>query len=267
MSGVFLKLDQFEGPLDLLLHLIKVNEIDIFNIDIVLLSHQYLRYLRLVEFSDLTDAGEFVDMAASLIEIKSSMLLPRDEKEDNTEEDLDDPVRDLRLRLLEYEMIQRAGEFFQGLPQLGVEIQTNQEWQRLLPHYEDVEAPVKGEPASLVILYEQILRNFSERKPEAKVTAITHKVGVQEVIVKIKGLLETVKFTLFQSFYKDFESRYELVVHILAVLEMARWGEAKLFQEGSEGPLWVFKHDFDEDRLPVNRLKKIEHAKEAVEDV
>jgi segregation and condensation protein A len=266
LSGVFLKLDQFEGPLDLLLHLIKVNEIDIFNIDLLLLSNQYLQYLRLMEFSDLTDAGDFVEMAASLIEIKSSMLLPREDKPENEEDESEDPARDLRLRLLEYETIQRAGEFFQAMPQLGVEIQTNHEWQRLLPVYEDLEAPLTGEPASLIVLYEQILRDFAERKPGAKVTAVTHRVGLQEVMAKLKGLLDTVKFTLFQAFYKDFDSRYDLVVHVLAILEMSRWGEAKLYQEGSEGPLWVYKPDFDENQLPVNRLKDLEQPKEITQD-
>ena len=262
MSGIFLKLDQFEGPLDLLLHLIKVNEIDIFNIDLLLLSNQYIRYLRHMEFSDLTDAGEFVDMAASLIEIKSKSLLPSEESEQSEDEEKEDPAEDLKKRLLEYEMIQRAGEFFQGMPQLGVEIQSNREWKRLLPYYDELESPLTGDPASLIILYEQILKDFAERKPGAKVQAVTHKVGITDVMNKLKNLLDTVKFTLFQAFYRDFDSRYELVVHIMAVLEMSRWGEAKLYQEGSEGPLWVFKPDFDEALLPVNRLKDADSIRE-----
>lgn len=254
MSGHYLKLDHFEGPLDLLLHLIKVNEIDIFNIDILLLSTQYLKYLRLMDFSDLADAGEFVEMAASLIEIKSATLLPRDGPEETEDEEAEDPARDLKERLLQYEAIQKAGEFLREKPMFGVEIQTNHEWNRLFPSFEGIEAPLKGDAASLVILYEQILRDFSERKPGAKVEAVTHTIGISDVIDKLKNLLNTVKFTLFQAFYKDLKNRYELVVYIMAVLEMSRWGEAKIFQQEMNGAFWVFRPDFDEDMLPSKRV-------------
>src|ERR1700759_2248912 len=96
----FVKTDQFEGPLDLLLHLIRVHEIDIFAIDVLLLTQEHLSYLRLMRFDDLQQAGEFLEMAATLIEIKTRMLLPSDEKQAGKEgvED-DDPIKSLQERL------------------------------------------------------------------------------------------------------------------------------------------------------------------------
>ena len=161
---LFLKINQFEGPLDLLLHLIKVNEIDVFNIDIYLLTNQYLEYLRLIEFDDLSDAGEFLEMAATLIEIKSRMLLPTEKKDDLEELDDDDPRKPLQERLVEYETFGKVAEYFERLPQVGVDIQTNNEFKRLEQEYAHVESPLKGDPTSLVILWEQMLRDFSEKK-------------------------------------------------------------------------------------------------------
>jgi segregation and condensation protein A len=251
----FLKLDKFEGPLDLLLHLIKVNEIDIFNIDIFLLTEQYLKYLRLMHFSDLADTGEFLEMAATLIEIKSRMLIPKeDQKGQDGALDDDDPRKSLQDRLIEYERIRLAAEFLSQMPQMGVQIQTNNEWERLEPLYDDIEAPLTGDPVSLAFLYEQMLKNLDERKPPAKVEAITHKVTVEETILKLKRLLTTVKFALFQGFYKNFTSRYELVVNFLAVLELVKWGEVRVYQQDLNGPIWVHKSDYDEGLLPITRL-------------
>lgn len=256
MSGYYLRLEQFEGPLDLLLHLIRVNEIDVFNIDILLLSNQYLAHLRVLEFEDLAHVGDFLEMASTLLEIKSRMLLPNDADGVGTDDDsADDPLKDLQARLIEYETFRKASEFFEARPQLGVEIQTSSEWQRLEKVFEGVEAPLRGDPASMVILYEEVLKDFVERKPEVIVEAVTHRVGVQDTIQKLADLLKTVKFVMFQSFYKNYESRYEMVVHILAVLEMSRWGQAKVYQETLVSPLWVYLPDYDENLLPVKRMR------------
>jgi segregation and condensation protein A len=252
-TSYHLKLRQFEGPLDLLLHLIKINEINIFNIDIYLLTTKYLEYLRLMEFRDLAEAGEFLEMAASLIEIKSRMLIPN---EDSTKEGdelaEDDPRKSLQDRLIELERFRAAAAFLEQAPQLGVEIMTNSEWKRLEPHFSDVEAPLKGDSATLVVLYEQMLRDFSERKPETKVQAKMHMVSVEEKIDELQRILDTLNFALFQGFYKRFASRYELVVYILAVLELVKWHKAKVYQGEMLGPLWVYKSDLDEERLPLS---------------
>lgn len=253
-SPYFLKLDQFEGPLDLLIHLIKVNEIDIFNIDVLLLTEQYLQYLRLLNYDDLGDAGEFLEMAATLIEIKTWMLLPRDETQSTGEDGVDiDPRKSLQDRLIEYERFRMAAEHFMRIPQLGDQICTNSEWQRLQPQYEDIEGPLEGDAASLVVLYEQMLKEFAERKPPVKHEAKMHMVTVEEKIEELARLLDTLKFVLFRGFYERFQSRYELVVYTLAMLELVKEKRIKIHQEQLNGPIWLHHLDYDSSLLPSSR--------------
>ncbi len=253
----YLKLDQFEGPLDLLLHLIRVNEIDIFNIDIFKLTQQYLAYLRILRYDDLADAGEFIEMAATLIEIKSKMLLPG--QESKTEEGIlkeDDPRYSLQEQLIQYEIFKRVGEHLAIKPQFGVQIRSSMEWQRLLPMYESIEAPLTGDPTSLIVLYEQMLSALAERKPPARVEAKMHNVTLEDKIKELARVIENVNFALFQGFYKNFSSRYELVVYILAALELSKAGTLKIHQEVPNGPMWLYRPDIDRSLLPLAITEK-----------
>lgn len=248
----YLKLEQFEGPLDLLLHLIRVNEIDIFNIDIFKLTQQYLAYLRILHYDDLADAGEFIEMAATLIEIKTKMLLPGQENQD--ESGLlseDDPRYNLQERLLQYETFKKVAQYLAAKPQFGVQIRSSMEWQRLTPMYEAIEAPLVGDTAALIVLYEQMLRALAERKPVARHEAKTHQVTVEEKITELARIIDNVNFALFQGFYKTFQSRYELVVYILATLELAKAGTIRVHQEELNGPLWLYRSDLDAAQLPL----------------
>lgn len=258
-QNYFLKLEQFEGPLDLLLYLIKVNEIDILAIDMVKLSTQYLEYLRMVKFADLNIAGDFIAMAATMLQIKTRELLPKEANAARDDEDGDeDPAATLQQRLLEYERIRGAADHLATSPQIGHDIQTNSEHKRLDTLYEDIDAPLTGDPFTLVILMERMLKDVGERKPEAKVTAVTHLVTLEQKIEELKGVIANVNFVLFQAFYKDFASRYELVVYILAVLELCKWQQMKVFQQDINGPLWVYEADFDPKKLPVEQPYTIE---------
>lgn len=253
-ANYFLKLDQFEGPLDLLLHLIKVNEIDILNIDMVLLSTQYLGYLRMVQFKDLNIAGEFLAMAATMLNIKTKSLLPSENDGDSLsgDESEDDLALSLQDRLIEYESIRGAASQLSETSKVGQEIHTGTEWKRLEKSYEKIDSPLIGDVYTLVIMYERLLKNLAQRKPDAKVTAITHLVTLEQKIEELKKIIGNVKFVLFQGFYKDFNSRYELVVYILAVLELCKWQKLNVFQQDMNGPLWVFEAGFDLAKLPVN---------------
>lgn len=249
----FVKTKSFEGPLDLLLHLIRVHEIDIFAIDVYRLAQEYINYLRLMKFVDLAQAGEFLEMAATLIEIKTRMLLPHDERAagDEALED-DDPVKTLQERLIQYETFRNVADHFSQMPQMGVEIQTNHEWSRLGPLYEHIESPLTGEGATLVVLYEQMLKTLAERR-KSTVTAKLHRISVEETIEKLAKDLETIRFTLFQGMYNLFPTRYEFVVHILSMLELVKMKRVKLHQEEIFGPIWMYRFDLDESVLPVNQ--------------
>ena len=249
-TGYHLKLSQFEGPLDLLVHLIRVHEIDIFNIDIFVLTTQYLEYLRLIRFDDLTDAGDFLEMAATLIEIKTRMLLPNLESGSGAELDLDeDPRKTLGERLILNEQFAHAAYFLASSAQLDAMVFYNHEYERLSPLYEDIQAPLICDQASLVIMYEQLMRSMSEKKPPAKLEAITHQVTVEQKIKEIESLIRTVRYILFQGFYERFRSRYELVVSILAILELTKWGKLRLFQK-INGHLYVCDPCIPESELP-----------------
>ena len=247
----FVKTAQFEGPLDLLLHLIRVHEIDIFAIDVLRLTEEYLNYLRLIKFDDLQQAGDFLEMAATLIEIKSRMLLPGDERVADDEAGVeDDPVKNLQERLIQYDMFRNAAEHFSQMPQMGVDIQTNHEWSRLLPLYEHIEAPITGEAATLVVLYEQMLRGLAERK-KTKVNLKINRISVEETIEKLHQEIETTRFALFQGIYNRLQSRDELVVHTLAMLELVKMKRIKLYQQEMMGPIWIYRADCDESILPL----------------
>ena len=253
-SEYFVRTNSFEGPLDLLLHLIRVHEIDIFAIDIFRLTREYLGFLRLMKFNDLQQAGEFLEMAATLVEIKARMLLPHSDKtqgEDGPVED--DPIRTLQERLLQYETFRNVAEHFSQMPQLGVEIQTNHEWSRLEPLYEHIEAPLKGDAATLVVLYEQMLRDLVDRK-KSKVSAKLNAVSLEETIEKMSAEIETSRFALFQGLYNRIQSRYELVVNIMAVLELAKMRRMKFYQQEMFGPIWIYRADLDEAELHLQHL-------------
>lgn len=255
-TSYVLRLDAFEGPLDLLLHLIRVHEIDIFKIDVLLLTTQYLHYLRLVKFRDLNQAADFIQMAASLIEMKSRQLLPGaedDAKKDEDGED-EDPAVALQRRLIEYDKFRKAALFLSGGPQFGVQIQTNHEWQRLAPKYDHIEAPLKGDVATLVALFEQTLRDFATRKPP-RIEAKTHRISVEETIEVLNRYLEQVKFTLFQSMFHRFQDRYEFVANILAMLDLTKVGTLRTYQQKLMGPLWLYQSLLEGGTLPFMRGK------------
>jgi segregation and condensation protein A len=262
----FVKTDQFEGPLDLLLHLIRVHEIDIFAIDVLLLTQEYLAYLRLIQFDDLQQAGEFLEMAATLIEIKTRMLLPHDETAAGEDGEPDDPIKSLQERLLQYEMFRNAAEHFSQMPQMGVEIQSNNEWNRLMPLYEHIEAPLTGEAATLVVLYEQMLRGLSERK-NAKVVSKLHRITVEETIEKMGKDIEASRFALFQGMYNRLQSRDELVVNVMAMRELVKMKRIQVYQQDLMGPIWMYRMDCDESVLPLGRVATPQFAEDGGESL
>ena len=242
-SNYFVKLQQFEGPLDLLLHLVREHQLDIFDIDLLVLTRQYLEYLRHVRFRDLRDAASFLQMAAYLIERKASQLLPNEkEKKKEQDSEMEDPERSLEFRLQQYERFKQAAGFFAARIGGNELTCSNYEWQRLTPEYEHIEAPLRGDASTLVVLYEQLLAEMDDRKP-ARVKAITHKVTIQEVIEKLLTDLEKLEFIYFQGTYKSMGARYDLVANVLAMLQLVRDGKINIHQETMKGPIWLYQKD------------------------
>lgn len=228
------KVGTFEGPLELLLHLIKKNEINIYDIPIALITQQYIETLDLMKSLNLSIAGEFLVMAATLIHIKSKTLLPPAETEDGAEEE--DPRRELVARLLEYQKFKDAAERLEERESLWRDIfRKEPSPSELLP--EEV-------PLTDLSLYNLLdaLKNVLARIPDKKVLQVT----IDELTVKdrMQFLMERmtpIESILFDDLFEGMRTRHSVVVTFLALLEVIRLGLIRVVQGDACGPLRLFK--------------------------
>ena len=221
------KLDIFEGPLDLLLYLIKKNEVDIYDIPMALITGQYLEYLELMKVLNLDIAGEFLVMASTLIKIKSQMLLPPVEGEGEGEDETD-PRAELMEHLLEYQHYKEAAHQLVTRELLEKDI-----FKR--PQTEDPgEAKVDGDMLIEASLFDLVdaLRKVIERKdlPENIMGVAVEKMTVRDKIVSILRQLKETPQLVFQSLFDPLVTRFEIVVTFLAVLELIRLRAIRVFQ-------------------------------------
>jgi segregation and condensation protein A len=232
------RLSVFEGPLDLLLHLIKKNEVNIYDIPISLITQQYLEYLELMTELNLDTVGEFLVMAATLIHIKSRTLLPRpDPTQDDPEED---PREALVRRLLEHQKFKAAAELLHEK-----EIQRSAQWQRPDAVVNDVvgEAPepeVEIDLFSLMAAFRQVLDRVKQRP---KVLLPPEQVPIEDRIEQLLGRLSTIDACGFEELFEDVQTRSGMVVTFLALLEMIRLKLVRVFQQGNFGPIRVYKRE------------------------
>lgn len=226
------QLEIFEGPLDLLLHLIKKNEVSITDIPIATITEQYLSTMELMQSLNLDVAGEFLVMAATLIHIKSRMLLPPGDEEGEEDEE-GDPRDELVRRLLEYQRFKEAaGELERR------EILTRDVFVRSAVPSEEVESPGFAEVSVFELLL--ALRKVLEKLPQDAVHEVTlEKISVRE---KMNSLLETLRHQgkiVFQSFFTEAKSRMEVVVIFLAMLELVKVRAIRIVQEEQTGPIVI----------------------------
>jgi len=230
------RLQNFEGPLDLLLHLIKKSEVSIYDIPIVLITSQYIEYIDLMQEMNLDVAGEFLVMAATLIHIKSRELLPRpDPSQVDPEED---PREALMRRLLEHQKFKAAAELLHERETLR-----SAQWTRPDgPIAEMVgEAP---EPEIEIDLFSLIsaFKNVVERaKAKPRVYLPSEQIPIEERIEQLMSRLSETEACGFEELFEDIQSRAGLVVTFLALLEMIRLKLIRVFQAGVVGPIRVYK--------------------------
>lgn len=226
------QLEIFEGPLDLLLHLIKKNEVSITDIPIATITEQYLSTLELIQSLNLDVAGEFLVMAATLIHIKSRMLLPPGEEEDEEEEG-GDPREELIRRLLEYQRFKEA----------AAELEKREILRR------DVFVRPSGVPDEMesvgfegLSLFDLIsaLRHVLDRFPEERVHEVTlERISVREKMSSLLDDLQRRGKVIFQSLFEAAVSRLEVVVTFLAMLELVKIRAIRVAQEEREGPIVI----------------------------
>src|SRR5262245_49540643 len=233
-----IRLQHFEGPLDLLIHLIKTNEVNIYDIPIALITDQYLEYLALMQELNLDLAGEFLVMAATLIHIKSRLLLPRPTPEIEGELEEEDPREALVRRLLEHQRFKAAAELLHDRETLR-----SAQYQRPESAIADVvEQP--EEPELEVDLFSLIgaFRLVLERaKTRPKVLLPPEQMSIEQRIEQLLERLSESEAVGFEDLFADADSRPALIVTFLALLEMIRLKLIRVFQSGSFGPIRVYK--------------------------
>ena len=219
------RVEGFEGPLDLLLHLIKENKMDIFDIEINLITEQYLKYINNMEKVNL-EISEYLVLASELIEIKAKMLLPKKKQEMEIEEE--DPREELVNKLLEYQAYKEISKDLKEKEELRSEIYT-----KAPEKYSNYQEETTFEGGSVDLLIDAF-KKFLIRKEEEKPlnTKVTKKgISVSSRRHEIKNLLkEKGKVSFYQMF--SIRSREYIVVTFLAILEMAKNKELIIHQEG-----------------------------------
>ena len=230
------KLEVFEGPLDLLLHLIDKNKVDIYDIPIVTITEQYLEYIKNMESRDMNVMSEFLVMAATLIDIKCRMLLPIEVDEDGEEED---PRAELVQKLLEYKMYKYMS---QELRDLQVDAAKNMyREQKLPPEVASYRQPLDYEQLVGDMTLNKLHDIFKSivRKQEDKIDPIRSKYGnieKEEIDMEVKALYVEAyakehKSFSFRKLLEKQTSRMELIVTFLIILEMMKIGKITISQE------------------------------------
>ncbi len=228
------RIENFEGPLDLLLHLIKKSEINIYDIPIHLIAQQYLVYIEAMEDLNLTVAGEFLVMAATLLQIKSKMLLPVDETAVDEEDGLD-PREELVRRLLEYKQFKEAANQLDEHERLWREIYSREQSQ-----------PVDLKPDETLMenvsLFDLVdaLQGILDRTPGKKfMDILPDNLTVRERMSAILEMLAGQESVYFVELFEPSCHRMVIIVTFLALLELMRLRTARIYQADNFGPILV----------------------------
>jgi segregation and condensation protein A len=222
-------LGEFEGPLDLLLYLIRQEQVNIYDIPIAPITDEYLRYLQLMKELDLTVAGDFLVMAAQLIELKSRMLLPRDPLA--PVEEIEDPRNELVNRLLEHEKYKAAAQML---------------WSRATVEHAvfkraEIETD-KNNPEVAVGLFDLLTvfqKILARHKDEVLMEIEREEVTMAEMIDRLRNMVRSAGELNVLRFFEQAKSRRELVVAFLSVLELVRLSEISLTQRETFGEIFA----------------------------
>lgn len=234
--AIEVKLNTFEGPLDLLLHLIEKNKVDIYDIPISQITEQYLEYVKAMEEEDLDVMSEFLVMAANLLKIKTKMLLPKLEEE----EDEDDPREELVRRLIEYKIYKYASMQLKDREYEAAKVFFKQKRlpEEVLMYREEVNP--KDVIGDLTLLELQKVFQFVMRKRVDKLDPIRSKFGeikreeisLEDKLVEVENLIFQKRQLIFRELLEGQESKEMVVVTFLSILELIKVGKVNVIQEG-----------------------------------
>jgi len=227
MEACNVKLPTFEGPLDLLLHLVRKNKLDIRDLPIALIAEQYLEYLGRMRALDLNIAGEYLLMAATLLYLKSRALLPSPPQEEEEE----DPREALALRILRYQVFKEAAEELGRRPLLERDV-----FARPDPEGEEEERIEVELLALLEALKEVAKRPEGEAVEEISPEGLDLRFKMAEILEELEGVSSL-------CLTRRGGGREELIVALLAALELAKMGLVILWQEEAFGDIWIVKRE------------------------
>lgn len=244
LDSIRIKLQSFEGPLDLLVHLIRRNKLNVYDIPIKLITQQYLEYLDLMQELNLDVASEFLVMAATLIHIKSRTLLPRPEVAPEDGEPEEDPRDVLVRRLLEHQKFKAAAEVLHDRETLR-----SAQWTRPDSRVEAIagdeyEPELEVDLFSLLSAFKLVLERARERPP---LLLPPEQISIE---VRIEQLLERLSETEacgFEDLFADTGTHADLIVTFLALLEMIRLKMIRVFQSGQMGAIRIYKRARPQD--------------------
>jgi segregation and condensation protein A len=232
-------LESFEGPLDLLIHLIKKNEVNVYDIPLALITEQYLSYIELMQELNLDVAGEFLVMASTLIHLKSKMLLPRPETAATDGEPEEDPREALVRRLIEHQKFKAAAELLH-------EREAVRGAQFLRPDSsvagaaeDEIEPELEVDLFSLITAFKGVLER-ANRRPRMVIPP--EQISIEDRMHQLLDRLSETEACGFEELFSDGDgSRPFMIVTFLAVLEMIRLKLIRVFQSGSFGAIRVYK--------------------------
>ncbi|HLA10656.1 MAG TPA: segregation/condensation protein A [Pyrinomonadaceae bacterium] len=220
-------LGEFEGPLDLLLHLIRQEQVNIYDISVARITDEYLRYLQLMQELDIAVAGDFLVMAATLIELKTKMLLPRDPLAASEEEE--DPRQELIDQLLQHEKYKAAAQMLWSRATVERAI-----FKRAELETDKTNPEVAVGVFDLLKVFQEILARHRE---EVLLEIEREEISMAEMLERLRNMVMSAGELSLRSFFEQARSRRELVLAFLSVLELVRTTEIRLFQRETFGDI------------------------------
>ena len=226
------KLESFVGPLDLLLHLVRKNEVDIFEIPIAKITDDYLKYIDLIKELNLEVVGDFLVYAATLMYLKSRSLLPAEQKTEEEILDEEQQLQELKEKLAEYEKFK----------QLALQLEERQKEEKQLFAREPLlqseeETQIDATLFDLLDAFAIILKE-AEKKEILEIAE--DETTVNEKITLIGNILKKTKKIIFSSLFYKARSKQEMIVTFMALLELIRLKEIKIKQSSHFGEIWIY---------------------------
>ena len=237
-TGITIRLDGFEGPLDLLLYLIKREEVDIWNIPIARITEQYLEYLEMMKDLNINVAGEWLVMASTLIYVKSRMLLPPDPAAAEEGGPAEDPRTELVYQLLEHQKFKNAAQMLYTREEVE-----NAVWQKPPKDALEDEEVVSVTLFDVLKAFREVVKRFDAQRA---IEIAGEEVSLEERMAEVRRLLLARDTILFSSFFDGARSRQYLIVTFLALLELVRSREVWLYQKQAFDEIYVSKGKTEE---------------------